>query len=481
MTSRRNNKMPQCELTPHSRPSLSRPRAPQLVRSAAFAVLAFASFACARRSATPPVGATGFVGQAPDVQRLYQGMGLVASIGAMPFVGSFSFLRAPDPDSTLVLVALSLPANSLSFTREGDRFSAVYNARIEIRQSGNVVRTIDAKETVRVPTFRETSRTDESVIWQQYLKLAPGSYLVQVSVRDESGIRTSTEEVTIQVPPLGASSVSSPIPVYEVIERKALDSLPRLLSRPRSSVTFGQDTVLPVYVEVTGPVASGKLNASVLGENSIVLWRTEADLKDQGELKNTTLAIPVSRMGVGVTTLRLSVPGLNDTSRTRILVSLGEDLPIASFEEVASYLRWFTTPERLRTLREAAPEAKSEAWANLLKATDPYPSTPENEALRDYFLRVRTANQRFRDDGPIGWQSDRGTAFVALGEPDDIYDSNANDPSARVRQQVWVYREHRLQLVFVDQSGFGRWRLTPSGMSDLQNVIRRKLSMQQPQ
>jgi GWxTD domain-containing protein len=406
-------------------------------------------------------------------------MGLIASSGAIPFVGSISFLRAPSTDSTLVLVALSMPAKALSFTREGDRYSAVYNARVEVRRAGEVVRTVDAKETVRVPTFRETSRTDESIIWQQYMKLAPGSYLFQVSLRDESGIRNSTEEVTMTVPAFSTRTLSSPIPVYEAVARSDIDSLPRILTRPRSSVMFGVDSILPVYIEATGANPPGRLDVVVIGENDVVLWRTTADLEPRGAIRNTTLAIPVSRMGIGVTTLRLAAPGGTDTSRTKVLVSLGEDLPIASFEEMISYLRWFATPERLRALRESAPESRAEAWTAFLKATDPYPGTPENEAIRDYFLRIRTANQRFRDDAPVGWQSDRGTAYVALGDPDDIYDSNANDPTARVRQQVWVYREQRLQLVFVDQSGFGRWRLTPAGMSDLQNVIRRKLTIQQ--
>lgn len=447
------------------------------VAAAALAGALLASAGCARRAPTPPVGATGYIGQGLDVQRLYQGMGLVASIGAMPFVGSFSFLRAPSPDSTLVLVALSLPARSLSFTREGDRYSAVYNARIEVRQNGSVVRTIDARETVRVPTFRETSRTDESVIWQHFLRLAPGTYQLQVGVRDETGIRNSTEEVALQVPRLGEGSISSPIAVYEALARTTVDSLPRILTRPRSSAMFGQDSVIPVYVEATG--AADQLNAVLTGDNNVVLWRTIVTLAGSGDLRNATISVPLSRMGIGITTLRLAAPGSPDTSRARILVSLGEDLPIASFEEMVSYLRWFTTAEKLRTLRDAAPEAKAEAWANLLQTTDPYPSTPENEAIRDYFLRIRTANQRFRDDAPVGWQSDRGTAYVGLGDPDDIFDANANDPTVRIRQQVWVYREYRLQLVFIDQSGFGRWKLNPSSLADLQNVIRRKLAAQQ--
>ncbi|MBU6367830.1 MAG: GWxTD domain-containing protein, partial [Gemmatimonadetes bacterium] len=90
--------------------------------------------------------------------------------------------------------------------------------------------------------------------------------------------------------------------------------------------------------------------------------------------------------------------------------------------------------------------------------------------------RIRTANVRFRDDGPVGWQTDRGITFVALGDPDNIVDSPIMDPSGRVRQQLWEYRAYRLQLLFQDQSGFGRWRLTPQGRGELDNAIRRRLA-----
>ena len=96
--------------------------------------------------------------------------------------------------------------------------------------------------------------------------------------------------------------------------------------------------------------------------------------------------------------------------------------------------------EHLKPLRDATPAERSAAWAKFLKDTDPVPGTAEHEGLRDYFLRIRTANVRYRDDGPVGWETDRGTAFVALGDPDNIYDSGLQDPNARVRQQVWEYR-----------------------------------------
>ena len=411
-----------------------------------------------------------------DMQRLYRSMGLVAGAGAIPFVSSVSFLRAPTPDSTLVLVALSMPSRALGFAREGERYAANYEVHLEVRSGASIVQSFDAKEAVRVPTFRETSRSDESIIWQQFLRLAPGRYALMISVKDQSSIRNASEEVSIEVPRLAPGALGSPIAVYEAIPRSSVDSLPRILARPRSTVTFGGDSILPVYIEAMGAEAPERITTKLVGEGDQVLWESSSELTQRGSARSTTVAVPVSRMGVGLTTLTVTAPGRADTVRTRILVSLGDDLPISSFDEMLSYLRYYTTADRLRTLREATPAARADAWAAFLKRSDPIPGTPEHEGLRDYFLRIRSANQRFRDDGQLGWLSDRGVAFVGLGDPDNIYDSGLNDPSARVRQQVWEYREMRLQLVFLDQSGFGRWRLSPSSMSELQNAIRRRLA-----
>lgn len=445
--------------------------------------------ACVRNSAVGPPGggpgsgapgAAAAVTTAGEMQRLYRGMGLVAGSGPLSFVASVSFLSAPTRDTTLVLLALSMPSRALAFTREGERYAAEYSTRVEVRQGPVLAADVSARETVRVPTYRETSRTDESIIWQQYLRLAPGRYTLTIAIKDENGLRNTAEEVALEVPPLAAGAVGTPIAVYEAIPRTSVDSIPRLLARPRSTVTFGADSLIPVYLEAVGENAPATVDVRVLGEGDMELWKSNVELTQRLGVRSATIAIPVTRLGVGVSNVVVSAPGRADTARTRILVSLGDDLPIATFSEMLDFLRYFTTADRLKPLRDAALTERSEAWAAFLKSTDPLPNTPEHEGLRDYFLRIRTANLRFRDDGPIGWQTDRGTAFVALGDPDNIYDSGLQDPNARVRQQVWEYRTLRVQLVFLDQTGFGRWRLNTNGRAELDNAIRRKLAMQQP-
>ncbi len=429
-----------------------------------------------RGTGAPGAAIAGANAVAADMQRLYRSMGLLAGAGSIPFVSSVSFLRSPVADSTLVLVALSMPSRALGFGREGDRYAANYTVRVEVRQGMSVVRNIEANETVRVPTFRETSRTDESVIWQQFLRLRPGRYTLGVAVKDQASIRSASEEVSIVVPSLASGAIGSLVPVYEAIPRATADSLPRLLARPRATVTFGVDSILPVYIEAIGAESPTRVHARLIGEGEQVMWEKDVDLVARGVARDLTMGVPVANMGIGISTLEVSAAGRADTARTRIFVSLGDDLPIATFDEMLTYLRYFTTADRLKTLKDASPTQRAVVWSNFLKSTDPLPGTAEHEGLRDYFQRIRAANVRFRDDAQVGWLSDRGIAYVGLGDPDNIFDSGANDPNARVRQQVWEYREWRLQLIFIDQSGFGRWRLSAQSMADLQNAIRRRLA-----
>jgi hypothetical protein len=69
--------------------------------------------------------------------------------------------------------------------------------------------------------------------------------------------------------------------------------------------------------------------------------------------------------------------------------------------------------------------------------------------------------------------TDRGRVFVALGTPDQILQPNVNDLNQRGRTEVWEYRQHRLAVVFIDQTGFGRWRMTLSSETEFESTARR--------
>lgn len=408
-----------------------------------------------------------------DPVRIYQRMGLLAEGGALPFVGNVAFFASPSSDTTHALVSISMAANALSFQRDGDRYRANYDIHLQVRRNDSTFVDVSQAEVVRVAGFKETTREDESIIAQRLLTTEPGFYTLTVTVRDATTQRSATAEMPLTVPRLSAPSLSTPLAVLDAAPRGTLDSLPRIVASPRATAVFGRDTVIPLYVEGYSTSEEFPISLAVRSERGVTLWSDTTSIPQHGHIFSGLVRVPVTRIGVGVANLVLWPTGTPDTVRTPVFVSFGENLPVTTFDEMLQYLRFFAAPARLQTLRDAGDERRAEAWSRFLKETDPNPETPVHEGLRDYFGRVRLANERFREEGGSGWMSDRGMVFVALGDPDQIYEQGTSDVSQRGRAQIWEYRNYSVQLVFIDQSGFGRWRLTTSSEADFRSVLGR--------
>jgi GWxTD domain-containing protein len=419
--------------------------------------------------------APGRVPRQPDAVALYRRMGLLAEAGETPFVGSLSFFAGPTADSTSIVVTVSLPNRVLRFRAEGDRWRASYDVGIEVRSGTTIVQELRSREVVRVLAFRETTRDDESVLFKQLINLRPGTYDIRLIVRDESATRGSAVEATIGVPQFAAGSVSSPVPVYEAAPREQLGAPLNIVPTPRSTAVFGRDSIMMIYAEGYG---DGGDNVPVhvtikSDESSQVLWSDTVSLARHGDHYSSTFPVPVSRLGVGVMLLGVNRPGAADTVRIPLFIAFGEDLPVATFTQMLDYLRYYVSAQRLQAMRDAPAESRASLWSAFLRDTDPVAQTPAHEGLRDYFSRIAQANVRFREEGQAGWLTDRGRVMVALGQPDQVYEPTMGNVGQRGRTLIWEFREHRLQVVFIDQTGFGRWRMTIPSESEFESVVRR--------
>jgi GWxTD domain-containing protein len=411
-----------------------------------------------------------------ELVALYRRMGLMAESGETPFVASLSFFASPRADSTLMMLTVALANRSLTFRREGDHYRAQYQVEFDATQGGRRVIERRRDEAVRVLAFRETTRSDESVLFRQFVTLAPGTYDMRLTLRQQPNGPGSAVEATVGVPQLISGTVSSPVPLHSVVPRDRKTGLPQLLASPRSTAVFGRDSVVPLYIEGYGTGSEFSVSVQATSDaGGAVLWSDSIDLPQRGDLFSGIVEVPVGRLGVGVTSVGVTRTGGSDTVRTPLFVAFGEDLPVATFSEMLDYLRYYASISRVQTLRAAPPERRAQAWAQFLRETDPNPATTEHEGLRDYFGRVSQANIQFREEGSPGWMTDRGRVFISLGRPDQIFEPNVADLSQRGRTQIWDYREHRLQILFIDQTGFGRWRMTQSSELEFEGVVRRIL------
>ena len=406
-----------------------------------------------------------------DPTAVFRQMGLIADAGPLSVVGSVRLLAGPPPDTTLVLVALSLHNRGLTFRRERNEFVADYRADLQFHRGTEIVQQVARDERIRVSNFRETLRTEESVIFQQIVPVRAGDYVLSITVRDRNGPNVSRNQVTLSVPGLVAPAVSGPIAVYEAAPRTSLSALPTLVANPRNAVAYGSDS-LRFYVESYGMPTGSALAISATDPAGRPVFADTVQLNTMRAVDARILAIAPAQLSIGRHELRIGVVGGGVVASGSFLVAFSDLWAVANFDDMLNLLRYFAPADTLRRVANAPPEERATAWQSFWRTTDPNPVTPENEALDLYFARIQVANQRFRDEGVPGWLTDRGEVFIALGEPDQILDPRP-DIQGRGRSIYWVYTQYRLQLVFMDDAGFGRFRLDPRSRSEYLVVLNR--------
>ncbi|HET7563411.1 MAG TPA: GWxTD domain-containing protein [Gemmatimonadaceae bacterium] len=420
---------------------------------------------------------------------VYQRAGLLAAAEPLPFVGSMHYLAGATPDSTLVLLTLSLANHALAFSTEGDSPRAAYTVVADVRagsaNSGPSAGHIEAHEVVRIASLKEAVRTDPSIVFQKFITVAPGVYTLTVSVQDDGSIHNSTQDVRLAVPRLDAGTLSSPIVVYQATPRIDRAAAPRMIANPRATAVFGRDSVVQVYLEGYALPSPARVVVITRTPEGTELWRDTVTMAGHSApidtLATARVDIPITQIGVGTFEVEAATISADasagapasDTVRAPVFVSFFDDGAIATFDDMLSYLRYFTTPDKLDALRNTTPADRAAAWAAFWAATDPVPSTPEHEGIRSYFARLQMANDRFRDEDEPGWLTDRGKVLIILGEPDQILKSSPMNDRGRI--ETWLYSQRQLELVFVNRTGTGgRWQLTPSSEMQFESIVQRE-------
>ena len=444
---------------------------------ALFATLAAAGCGSWQRVGTAPRPQPGTaLPSLADAGTLYRRMGFLVAGAPLPFVAAVRYLADATPDSTLAVFALSLANHALSFQRDGNVFVAQYHVEVAFRADTAPARQIASDETVRIRTFQETLRADESVIFQQFVGLRPGVYTVTVTVRDRNAPAATRQERVDTVPRFAGRALSSPIPVYEGAGRTGVADLPKLLVNPRATLPYGGDT-LRFYVEAYGMPPGARLTARALDQRGTAVAHDTVALAGDGRFAAAQFTFRPGDLPVGEGEVEVAAipPAGNPPSAVRapFVVSFSDQWAITNFDEMISLLRYFDRQDWVDSLRKAPADERPGVWRRFYKATDPVALTPENEALDQYFRRVQVANERFRESGDPGWLTDRGEVFITLGDPDDVLDASSDVSRSGVRLIRWTFTGLRLTLFFQDQTGFGRFRLTPMSRAEFQRVLAR--------
>lgn len=418
-----------------------------------------------------------------DAGGLYTRLGRLVSSQNIPYIGSVAFVAGPG-DSTVAVVALSLANRVFGFEKSGNAFAARYHVEFQFARQGAPPVIVGRDESIRVGSFQETMRVDESVLLQQRISLKPGTYQLTVRVHDLANSETGTATERVVAPPFGPGTYTAPILAYRVRGRATRDDSLSIVLNPRGTVAYGGDTLL-IYVEGNGYTRPVDLPIIARDEHDSIILRTTAHFTGNGQIEGRVIKLAPDSAPLGQIEIvagpdntvhneapagKLALaPGGDPIHRTYALVSFSSAWVVTNFDDLLSLLRFFGEDRKVEAMRRAKGTDRVQLWQDFYHATDPNPATPENEALDAYFARVAIANQRYREPAIPGWRTDRGEVFIVLGEPDEAHDQSSQlQNQNRVIQ--WLYNDYRVALYFQDITGFGRFQLTPQSRSDFDRV-----------
>ncbi|HZA98270.1 MAG TPA: GWxTD domain-containing protein [Gemmatimonadales bacterium] len=404
--------------------------------------------------------------QLVNVSNYYQRLGRLAAGEPLPFVGTVAFAAGP-ADSVITILGVSLENRALAFQRENNSFVARYRVSISFQREGIRPVELTRDEIVRVSTFQETLRAEESVLFQQILRLLPGDYNVTITLRDASSTAESRAQGRYTAPRFQPGSTSAPILAYQATGRGSRSDPLSVVLNPRGAVGYGADTLL-AYIEGYDFPGPTTIPFTVTDEQQEEIYTDSLRFRGGRPVESQVIRLAPDSISLGE--LKLAVSSGPAQRSVSAVVSFSQAWVITNFDEMLDLLRYFGQDPRVNAMRKAPAAERSRLWRQFYADTDPNKATPENEALNQYFGRISSANARFNDEGVAGWRTDRGEVFITLGPPDESIESSPGTAGRIVR---WSYLNYRLALFFQDETGFGRLRLTPGSRAEYERTLNR--------
>lgn len=128
----------------------------------------------------------------------------------------------------------------------------------------------------------------------------------------------------------------------------------------------------------------------------------------------------------------------------------------ANIDEAIKMMRYVANEKDLDNLKAIKNEAeKKEKFYLYWKEFDPTPNTAFNEAMSEYYQRIKYANDQFKSYTE-GWLTDMGMVYIVMGPPQQAEQQETFGNNVQYR--LWRYLNNRTFL-FADKNGFGNYRL----------------------
>ncbi|OGU57216.1 MAG: hypothetical protein A2X64_10700 [Ignavibacteria bacterium GWF2_33_9] len=386
--------------------------------------------------------------------------------------------RSDSADKSRLDIFLAVPYQSLSFLKvESENFYTKYEIYVTCYDfTGNSVTNKTLEKVVNAPSYLATqginAESDISVI---SLDLPEGKYRVNIQVSDllSSLLYEKSRDFTLINYRKFPFAMSGIMLVSDIFETESKKSITPYLSDNISSFSDGFFVFFETYNQKEGDsvdfvyqvVRDDKvIQTSERHTKFIPSGKTQQyiRIKDLQNLSSGNQFLKVIAMTHSDKKEIDEADYLAITQRTITYLPTLAGSIIDNLDEAVKELRYVATNSQISFIEEGVgKQEKMRRFEDFWESLDPTPNTKRNEAFDDYYSRVEFANLNFKSYAK-GWQTDMGMVYIIFGQPtsrerrQDYYNPNRY-------YERWIYQDNR-EFIFVDNNGFGDFRLTNTSL-----------------
>ncbi len=383
--------------------------------------------------------------------------------------------RATDPSQTYLEVYYMISYDDLQFVKTEGGYTATFELTAVIYDDeGRQVDVNEWRDVLTVATFDETNDDARFKKDQTSFVLDPGSYKLVFRLTDAESKEVSTQERELKTSSFDTNKLA--VSDIEFASHVSPDTSGSSFAKsgrqviPNVSRSYG-DTNLDLYLYyevynlqagVDQPRGTFDVLYEIRDRRGNLGLSYETTINKPGQSSAQSLKLDLSKLKEGVQRLRVRV---KDNDSKKQIEAEGEFriqwsdryLIESDFDLAVEQLRYIAGEDQIRTLRNAPEAERGKAWEDFWKGKDPTPGTPQNELKKEYYRRIQYSNGKFSTFGRNGWKSDMGAIYIIYGPPNEV-DRHPYEFTSKP-YEIWYYYEINRKFLFVDENGFGDYRL----------------------
>lgn len=370
---------------------------------------------------------------------------------------------------------IEIPLENLQFKKNSETkmYDASVNYDIKITNSTNEVVVNESTRDYVSTTKSDQKNLDESakfIVKEYYLN--PGKYNLEITLTDLNTKIEKTIKSKIDVVDFAQKDVSFSdiMLVSNIKEDKGKKIITPLVNRNIDNLK-----VLYLFFEIYN-----SKNEKVTNDFSYKITDNKENVIEKGSY-NFSLLPGINKFFEKVSTdnlifgdYKIEIKGNQNGEKfaEKIFSNRMTGIPnnMKDLNLMIDEMIYIATTEEIDKIRDApSSELKEKYFFQFWKSKDPSPKSSKNELMNEYYRRIAVANERY-SHYIDGWKTDMGMVYIIYGNPNSI-DRHPNNDDVKP-YEVWEYFNINKRFIFVDESGFGDYKLASPIWDETGNRIR---------